>query len=143
MEPVYFNRNAKDKIMGFAASCERFAYKLQMLSADDKRNENNTLLKEIINDNGRNVMAEMSRALAAEDHEENDALFERREEILEEVEARLNYFKQTLNSDDYTVEELSGFSINLGLRHSALNALGQCHNAMQNIDWNNLKANKF
>ncbi|RLA73222.1 MAG: hypothetical protein DRG24_00820 [Epsilonproteobacteria bacterium] len=143
IDTSYFSSNSKEEIMAFALTCEKLAYKLQLLYADDKENENNTLLIQISAMKTENIMAEVAGSLTEDNTLLQSALFESKEAVIEQIEAKLNDLKQSIDPDDHTVQEISGFYVNLALRYSVWIALERSHNALQTIDWNNLKANKF
>jgi len=136
----YFNANSTKQIMTFVASCKRLTYTLQLLCDNDRQNEKNNLLKSVRNLQGHALMSEMMEALSDEKSQSSHEVFEGN---VEQIEAKINGFKEALNPEDFTMEELSGFYVNLGLRHHVWNALIQCHHSMQEVDWNNLKANRF
>lgn len=144
IDTAYFATNDKESIMAFANACETLAYRTKELYGDDRRNETNSLIRELREQNTHNIMAEMTGYLALSDHDpQMERRFRDKSELIVQVETRLDRLRERLDPTDYTAKEITGLYVNLDLRHTLWRSLLECHETMRHIDWDDLKGKRF
>ena len=92
----------------------------------------------------RNSLAEISAYMVEGlSDKQLETLFLGKESIIERVERQIEVVKESLNPDDYTMEEITAFYINIELRHSIWITLAKCHDLMKGADFMNLQKSRF
>lgn len=135
IDTVYFDRNKTENFVAFSNECEVLLNRFVLLK---ERKSSNELLKEF------KKFTEHSGFKEVIDSLERDGVDKSLDDkIFEQIEIKLNEFKNSLKFDKYGMEEVVEFYVNLGLYQSILHSVIRCHDKMGSIDWKNLKEKKF
>ena len=140
----YFDTTSKEQLLAFSDNCSIYATKLVLLTQYEQKLEKSHLHKKVKVMGERNSLAEISAYMVEGLNDKQlETLLLGKESTIERVERQIEVVKESLNPDDYTMEEITAFYINIELRHSIWITLAKCHDLMKGADFMNLQKSRF
>jgi uncharacterized membrane protein YccC len=138
-----FAPNTKEQLMAFAKASNLLATQVGYLIQFENNMKSNPLLAQTKREYSEQVLSRISSHIADLDNQELDAIFEKSEEMMRQVETHIDRAKQNVDPDAHSDEEVTDFYIDVDLRHSVWNTLKKCHNTFSKIDIHALQRNRF
>ena len=138
-----FAPNTKEQLMAFAKASTLLATRITYLVQFENKIKNNALLTHTKAEYSEQLLSRISNYIAELETSELDAIFEKSEEMMEQIELLIERSKQKLDPDVHNSNEITDFYIDVDLRHSVWNALKKCHNTFCKLDIHALQINRF
>ncbi|WP_394126510.1 FUSC family protein [Vibrio hepatarius] len=139
-----FSTTAPESIGAFNKSCEVLSNHINILVAAEKKLLSNPLIKQLRSKHTDSILPQMASALAAhQTSEQLNSVFEQYGQDYQSFESRLEDFFSELELSDYAYSEIASFYILLNLKRNVFEAMQQCKQTYEDIDWVNLRQKRF
>lgn len=139
-----FSNTTAESIGAFNKSCEVLSNHINILVAAEKKLLSNPLIKQLRSKHTDSILPQMAVALAAhQSSEQLDSVFEQYGQDYQSFESRLEDFFSELELSDYAYSEIASFYILLNLKRNVFEAMQQCKQTYEDIDWVNLRQKRF
>lgn len=139
-----FSNTTAESIGAFNKSCEVLSNHINILVAAEKKLLSNPLIKQLRSKHTDSILPQMAVALAArQSSEQLDSVFEQYGQDYQSFENRLEDFFSELELSDYAYSEIASFYILLNLKRNVFEAMQQCKQTYEDIDWVNLRQKRF
>jgi hypothetical protein len=139
-----FNKTPPEAISAFSKSCDALSNHINILVATEQKLTSNRLIKQLRNQHRDTILPLMANALASpKTTTELDSVFEQYSEAYQSFENKLEDFFSELDLSDYAYSEIAGFYILLNLKRNVFEAMTQCKQTYEGIDWVNLRQKRF
>ena len=144
IDTAYFNTTSKEQLMAFSEQCDQYSAKLLLLIEYEQKLEMRPLYTRVKAIGDRKHLAEISAyMIEASTAEELESIFLEEEKVMRRAEEEIEAVKASLNPNDYTMQEVSAFYININLRNSVWIALKKCRDGMLDVDFKSLQMSRF
>ncbi|MGR5133364.1 FUSC family protein [Vibrio alfacsensis] len=139
-----FNKTPPEAIGAFSKSCDALSNHINILVAAEQKLTSNRLIKQLRDQHRDTILPLMANALASpKTTTELDAVFEQYSEAYQSFENKLEDFFSELDLSDYAYSEIADFYILLNLKRNVFEAMTQCKQTHEGIDWVNLRQKRF
>jgi len=139
-----FSNTTAESIGAFNKSCEVLSNHINILVAAEKKLLSNPLIKQLRSKHTDSILPQMAVALAAhQSSEQLDSVFEQYGQDYQSFESGLEDFFSELELSDYAYSEIASFYILLNLKRNVFEAMQQCKQTYEDIDWVNLRQKRF
>ncbi|TFH93199.1 FUSC family protein [Vibrio ouci] len=139
-----FSNTTAESIGAFNKSCEVLSNHINILVAAEKKLLSNPLIKQLRSKHTDSILPQMAGALAAhQSSEQLSSVFEQYGQDYQSFENRLEDFFSELELSDYAYSEIASFYILLNLKRNVFEAMQQCKQTYEDIDWVNLRQKRF
>ncbi|HDM8201476.1 TPA: FUSC family protein [Vibrio harveyi] len=139
-----FDKTPPEAIGAFSKSCNALSNHVNILIAAEQKLLSNRLIKQLRSKHTDSILPLMAGALAS--HQTTDKLnsvFEQYSQDYQSFENKLEEFFSELDLSDYAYSEIAGFYILLNLKRNVFEAINQCKQTYEDIDWVNLRQKRF
>ncbi|HDM8144389.1 TPA: FUSC family protein [Vibrio harveyi] len=139
-----FDKTPPEAIGAFSKSCNALSNHVNILIAAEQKLLSNRLIKQLRSKHTDSILPLMAGALA--NHQTTDELnsvFEQYSQDYQSFENKLEEFFSELDLSDYAYSEIAGFYILLNLKRNVFEAINQCKQTYEDIDWVNLRQKRF
>lgn len=139
-----FDKTPPEAIGAFSKSCDALSNHVNILIAAEQKLLSNPLIKQLRNKHTDSILPLMAGALASHQAtDELDSVFEKYSQDYQSFENKLEDFFSELDLSDYAYSEIAGFYILLNLKRNVFEAINQCKQTYEDIDWVNLRQKRF
>ncbi|KIP77309.1 membrane protein [Vibrio harveyi] len=139
-----FDKTPPEAIGAFSKSCDTLSNHVNILMAAEQRLLSNPLIKQLRSKHTDSILPLMAGALASHQAtDELDSVFEKYSQDYQSFENKLEDFFSELDLSDYAYSEIAGFYILLNLKRNVFEAINQCKQTYEDIDWVNLRQKRF
>lgn len=139
-----FDKTPPEAIGAFTKSCDALSNHINILMATEQKLLSTPLIKQLRAKHTDSILPLMAGALA--NHQgthELDSVFEQYSLDYQSFENKLEDFFRELELSDYAYSEIAGFYILLNLKRNVFEAINQCKQTYEDIDWVNLRQKRF
>ncbi|EPV1122514.1 FUSC family protein [Vibrio harveyi] len=139
-----FDKTPPEAIGAFSKSCNALSNHVNILIAAEQKLLSNRLIKQIRSKHTDSILPLMAGALAShQTTDELNSVFEQYSQDYQSFENKLEEFFSELDLSDYAYSEIAGFYILLNLKRNVFEAINQCKQTYEDIDWVNLRQKRF
>ncbi|WP_045461102.1 FUSC family protein [Vibrio hyugaensis] len=139
-----FDKTTPEAIGAFSKSCDALSNHVNILIAAEQKLLSNPLIKQLRSKHTDSILPLMADALAShQPTTELDSVFEQYSQDYQSFENKLEDFFRELDLSDYAYSEIAGFYILLNLKRNVFEAINQCKQTYEDIDWVNLRQKRF
>ncbi|EKO3835476.1 FUSC family protein [Vibrio harveyi] len=139
-----FDKTPPEAIGAFSKSCNALSNHVNILIAAEQKLLSNRLIKQLRSKHTDSILPLMAGALAShQTTEELNSVFEQYSQDYQSFENKLEEFFSELDLSDYAYSEIAGFYILLNLKRNVFEAINQCKQTYEDIDWVNLRQKRF
>lgn len=139
-----FDKTPPEAIGAFNKSCDALSNHVNILIAAEQKLLSNPLIKQLRSKHTDSILPLMAGALAShQTTDELDSVFEQYSQDYQSFENKLEDFFSELDLSDYDYSEIAGFYILLNLKRNVFEAINQCKQTYEDIDWVNLRQKRF
>ncbi|MFH0273860.1 FUSC family protein [Vibrio jasicida] len=139
-----FEKTTPEAIGAFSKSCDALSNHVNILIAAEQKLLSNPLIKQLRSKHADSILPLMAGALAShQPTTELDTVFEQYSQDYQSFENKLEDFFSELDLSDYAYSEIAGFYILLNLKRNVFEAINQCKQTYEDIDWVNLRQKRF
>ncbi|CAH1586822.1 FUSC family protein [Vibrio rotiferianus] len=139
-----FDKTPPEAIGAFSKSCDALSNHVNILIAAEQKLLSNPLIKQLRSKHTDSILPLMAGALASHQAtDELDSVFEKYSQDYQSFENKLEDFFSELDLSDYAYSEIAGFYILLNLKRNVFEAINQCKQTYEDIDWVNLRQKRF
>ncbi|WP_050907238.1 FUSC family protein [Vibrio harveyi] len=139
-----FDKTPPEAIGAFSKSCNALSNHVNILIAAEQKLLSNRLIKQLRSKHTDSILPLMAGALAShQTTDELNSVFEQYSQDYQSFENKLEEFFSELDLSDYAYSEIAGFYILLNLKRNVFEAINQCKQAYEDIDWVNLRQKRF
>ncbi|MEZ8633374.1 FUSC family protein [Vibrio splendidus] len=139
-----FNKTTPEAIGAFSKSCDALSNHVNILIAAEQKLLSNPLIKQLRSKHADSILPLMAGSLAShQPTTELDTVFEQYSQDYQSFENKLEDFFSELDLSDYAYSEIAGFYILLNLKRNVFEAINQCKQTYEDIDWVNLRQKRF
>ncbi|MEQ3493337.1 FUSC family protein [Vibrio sp. SSH13-20] len=139
-----FDKTPPEAIGAFSKSCNALSNHVNILIAAEQKLLSNPLIKQLRSKHTDSILPLMAGALASHQAtDELDSVFEKYSQDYQSFENKLEEFFSELDLSDYAYSEIAGFYILLNLKRNVFEAINQCKQTYEDIDWVNLRQKRF
>ncbi|WP_259556013.1 FUSC family protein [Vibrio harveyi] len=139
-----FDKTPPEAIGAFSKSCNALSNHVNILIAAEQKLLSNPLIKQLRSKHTDSILPLMAGALASHQAtDELDSVFEKYSQDYQSFENKLEDFFSELDLSDYAYSEIAGFYILLNLKRNVFEAINQCKQTYEDIDWVNLRQKRF
>ncbi|HHB1594575.1 TPA: FUSC family protein [Vibrio campbellii] len=139
-----FDKTPPEAIGAFSKSCDALSNHVNILIAAEQKLLSNPLIKQLRSKHTDSILPLMAGALAShQTTDELDSVFEQYRQDYQSFENKLEDFFSELDLSDYAYSEIAGFYILLNLKRNVFEAINQCKQTYEDIDWVNLRQKRF
>ncbi len=140
----YFNRTTPEAIGAFSKACDVLCNHINVLMLAEKKLLANPLIKKLRQQHRESILPLMAEALANHQiNEDLNSVFKQYSQDYQSFEDKLEDFFSELDLSDYAYSEIAGFYILLNLKRNVFEAIKQCKQTYEDIDWVNLQQKRF
>ena len=144
IDDKYFDTANKEKLLAFSKECETFVYLLEMMHHRDIEMIDNPLIKSFKdNKNGDPLSDLLAQYATGKEVKDVDPFWRDKNEIVTQIEARLNTFLSNINPGQYSEKEIIEFYENISLRRNVWLSLFSCQKMMEELDFKVLERSRF
>ncbi|WP_253649958.1 FUSC family protein [Vibrio sp. Y29_XK_CS5] len=139
-----FDKTPPSAIGAFSKSCNALSNHVNILIAAEQKLLSNRLIKQLRSKHTDSILPLMAGALAShQTTDELNSVFEQYSQDYQSFENKLEEFFSELDLSDYAYSEIAGFYILLNLKRNVFEAINQCKQTYEDIDWVNLRQKRF
>ncbi|MCR9771290.1 FUSC family protein [Vibrio harveyi] len=139
-----FDKTPPEAIGAFSKSCNALSNHVNILIAAEQKLLSNRLIKQLRSKHTDSILPLMADALAShQTTDELNSVFEQYSQDYQSFENKLEEFFSELDLSDYAYSEIAGFYILLNLKRNVFEAINQCKQTYEDIDWVNLRQKRF
>lgn len=139
-----FDKTPPETIGAFSKSCNALSNHVNILIAAEQKLLSNRLIKQLRSKHTDSILPLMAGALAShQTTDELNSVFEQYSQDYQSFENKLEEFFSELDLSDYAYSEIAGFYILLNLKRNVFEAINQCKQTYEDIDWVNLRQKRF
>ncbi len=139
-----FDKTPPEAIGAFSKSCNALSNHVNILIAAEQKLLSNRLIKQLRSKHTDSILPLMAGALAShQTTDELNSVFEQYSRDYQSFENKLEEFFSELDLSDYAYSEIAGFYILLNLKRNVFEAINQCKQTYEDIDWVNLRQKRF
>ncbi|MGR2805355.1 FUSC family protein [Vibrio harveyi] len=139
-----FDKTPPEAIGAFSKSCNALSNHVNILIAAEQKLLSNRLIKQLRSKHTDSILPLMAGALAShQTTDELNSVFEQYSQDYQSFENKLEDFFSELDLSDYAYSEIAGFYILLNLKRNVFEAINQCKQTYEDIDWVNLRQKRF
>ncbi|EPP5331567.1 FUSC family protein [Vibrio harveyi] len=139
-----FDKTPPEAIGAFSKSCNALSNHVNILIAAEQKLLSNRLIKQLRSKHTDSILPLMAGALASHQTiDELNSVFEQYSQDYQSFENKLEEFFSELDLSDYAYSEIAGFYILLNLKRNVFEAINQCKQTYEDIDWVNLRQKRF
>ncbi|WP_274881523.1 FUSC family protein [Vibrio harveyi] len=139
-----FDKTPPEAIGAFSKSCKALSNHVNILIAAEQKLLSNRLIKQLRSKHTDSILPLMAGALAShQTTDELNSVFEQYSQDYQSFENKLEEFFSELDLSDYAYSEIAGFYILLNLKRNVFEAINQCKQTYEDIDWVNLRQKRF
>ncbi|HGY9569772.1 TPA: FUSC family protein [Vibrio harveyi] len=139
-----FDKTPPEAIGAFSKSCNALSNHVNILIAAEQKLLSNRLIKQLRSKPTDSILPLMAGALASrQTTDELNSVFEQYSQDYQSFENKLEDFFSELDLSDYAYSEIAGFYILLNLKRNVFEAINQCKQTYEDIDWVNLRQKRF
>ncbi|MGR5122512.1 FUSC family protein [Vibrio harveyi] len=139
-----FDKTPPEAIGAFSKSCNALSNHVNILIAAEQKLLSNRLIKQLRSKHTDSILPLMASALAShQTTDELNSVFEQYSQDYQSFENKLEEFFSELDLSDYAYSEIAGFYILLNLKRNVFEAINQCKQTYEDIDWVNLRQKRF
>ncbi|MGR5514846.1 FUSC family protein [Vibrio harveyi] len=139
-----FDKTPPEAIGAFSKSCNALSNHVNILIAAEQKLLSNRLIKQLRSKHTDSILPPMAGALAShQTTDELNSVFEQYSQDYQSFENKLEEFFSELDLSDYAYSEIAGFYILLNLKRNVFEAINQCKQTYEDIDWVNLRQKRF
>ncbi|ELI6424819.1 FUSC family protein [Vibrio harveyi] len=139
-----FDKTPPEAIGAFSKSCNALSNHVNILIAAEQKLLSNRLIKQLRSKHTDSILPLMAGALAShQTTDELNSVFEQYSQDYQSFENKLEEFFSELDLSDYAYSEIAGFYILLNLKRNVFEAINQCKQTYEDIDWVNLRQKRF
>ena len=139
-----FDKTPPEAIGAFSKSCDALSNHVNILIAAEQKLLSNRLIKQLRSKHTDSILPLMAGALAShQTTDELNSVFEQYSQDYQSFENKLEEFFSELDLSDYAYSEIAGFYILLNLKRNVFEAINQCKQTYEDIDWVNLRQKRF
>ncbi|MCQ9084129.1 FUSC family protein [Vibrio harveyi] len=139
-----FDKTPPEAIGAFSKSCNALSNHVNILIAAEQKLLSNQLIKQLRGKHTDSILPLMAGALAShQTTDELNSVFEQYSQDYQSFENKLEEFFSELDLSDYAYSEIAGFYILLNLKRNVFEAINQCKQTYEDIDWVNLRQKRF
>ncbi|EDP59657.1 FUSC family protein [Vibrio sp. AND4] len=139
-----FDKTPPEAVRAFSQSCDTLSNHVNILIAAEQKLLSNPLIKQLQSTHTDKILPQMASALASHEASETlDAVFGQLSRDYQSFENQLEGFFGQLDLSNYADSEIAGFYILLNLRRNVFEAINQCKQTYEDIDWVNLRQKRF
>ncbi|MGD1465186.1 FUSC family protein [Vibrio harveyi] len=139
-----FDKTPPEAIGAFSKSCDALSNHVNILIAAEQKLLSNRLIKQLRGKHTDSILPLMAGALAShQTTDELNSVFEQYSQDYQSFENKLEEFFSELDLSDYAYSEIAGFYILLNLKRNVFEAINQCKQTYEDIDWVNLRQKRF
>ncbi|MFV8403896.1 FUSC family protein [Vibrio harveyi] len=139
-----FDKTPPEAIGAFSKSCNALSNHVNILIAAEQKLLSNRLIKQLRSKHTDSILPLMAGALAShQTTDELNSVFEQYSQDYQSFENKLEEFFSELDLSDYSYSEIAGFYILLNLKRNVFEAINQCKQTYEDIDWVNLRQKRF
>ncbi|EMD1175440.1 FUSC family protein [Vibrio harveyi] len=139
-----FDKTPPEAIGAFSKSCNVLSNHVNILIAAEQKLLSNRLIKQLRSKHTDSILPLMAGALAShQTTDELNSVFEQYSQDYQSFENKLEEFFSELDLSDYAYSEIAGFYILLNLKRNVFEAINQCKQTYEDIDWVNLRQKRF
>ncbi|HDM8067559.1 FUSC family protein [Vibrio harveyi] len=139
-----FDKTPPEAIGAFSKSCNALSNHVNILIAAEQKLLSNRLIKQLRGKHTDSILPLMAGALAShQTTDELNSVFEQYSQDYQSFENKLEEFFSELDLSDYAYSEIAGFYILLNLKRNVFEAINQCKQTYEDIDWVNLRQKRF
>ncbi|WP_061007651.1 FUSC family protein [Vibrio sp. CUB2] len=139
-----FDKTPPEAIGAFSKSCNALSNHVNILIAAEQKLLSNRLIKQLRSKHTDSILPLMAAALAShQTTDELNSVFEQYSQDYQSFENKLEEFFSELDLSDYAYSEIAGFYILLNLKRNVFEAINQCKQTYEDIDWVNLRQKRF
>ncbi|WP_431787361.1 FUSC family protein [Vibrio harveyi] len=139
-----FDKTPPEVIGAFSKSCNALSNHVNILIAAEQKLLSNRLIKQLRSKHTDSILPLMAGALAShQTTDELNSVFEQYSQDYQSFENKLEEFFSELDLSDYAYSEIAGFYILLNLKRNVFEAINQCKQTYEDIDWVNLRQKRF
>ncbi|MGD1504337.1 FUSC family protein [Vibrio harveyi] len=139
-----FDKTPPEAIGAFSKSCNALSNHVNILIAAEQKLLSNRLIKQLRSKHTDSILPLMAGALAShQTTDELNSVFEQYSQDYQSFENKLEEFFSELDLSDYAYSEIAGFYILLNLKRNVFEAINQCKQTYEGIDWVNLRQKRF
>ncbi|MDA0131873.1 FUSC family protein [Vibrio harveyi] len=139
-----FDKTPPEAIGAFSKSCNALNNHVNILIAAEQKLLSNRLIKQLRSKHTDSILPLMAGALAShQTTDELNSVFEQYSQDYQSFENKLEEFFSELDLSDYAYSEIAGFYILLNLKRNVFEAINQCKQTYEDIDWVNLRQKRF
>ncbi|CAH1226327.1 conserved membrane hypothetical protein [Vibrio harveyi] len=139
-----FDKTPPEAIGAFSKSCNALSNHVNILIAAEQKLLSNRLIKQLRSKHTDSILPLMAGALAShQTTDELNSVFEQYSQDYQFFENKLEEFFSELDLSDYAYSEIAGFYILLNLKRNVFEAINQCKQTYEDIDWVNLRQKRF
>ncbi|ELH7810470.1 FUSC family protein [Vibrio harveyi] len=139
-----FDKTPPEAIGAFSKSCNALSNHVNILIAAEQKLLSNRLIKQLRSKHTDSILPLMAGALAShQTTDELNSVFDKYSQDYQSFENKLEDFFSELDLSDYAYSEIAGFYILLNLKRNVFEAINQCKQTYEDIDWVNLRQKRF
>ncbi|MHA2796683.1 FUSC family protein [Vibrio harveyi] len=139
-----FDKTPPETIGAFSKSCNALSNHVNILIAAEQKLLSNRLINQLRSKHTDSILPLMAGALAShQTTDELNSVFEQYSQDYQSFENKLEEFFSELDLSDYAYSEIAGFYILLNLKRNVFEAINQCKQTYEDIDWVNLRQKRF
>ncbi|EKO3784456.1 FUSC family protein [Vibrio harveyi] len=139
-----FDKTPPEAIGAFSKSCNALSNHVNILIAAEQKLLSNRLIKQLRSKHTDSILPLMAGALAShQTTDELNSVFEQYSQDYQSFENKLEEFFSELDLSDYAYSEIADFYILLNLKRNVFEAINQCKQTYEDIDWVNLRQKRF
>ncbi|EKO3862292.1 FUSC family protein [Vibrio harveyi] len=139
-----FDKTPPEAIGAFSKSCNALSNHVNILIAAEQKLLSNRLINQLRSKHTDSILPLMAGALAShQTTDELNSVFEQYSQDYQSFENKLEEFFSELDLSDYAYSEIAGFYILLNLKRNVFEAINQCKQTYEDIDWVNLRQKRF
>ncbi|WP_199450262.1 FUSC family protein [Vibrio harveyi] len=139
-----FDKTPPEAIGAFSKSCNALSNHVNILIAAEQKLLSNRLINQLRGKHTDSILPLMAGALAShQTTDELNSVFEQYSQDYQSFENKLEEFFSELDLSDYAYSEIAGFYILLNLKRNVFEAINQCKQTYEDIDWVNLRQKRF
>lgn len=142
IDSVYFPANPTQLVHHLNQACELLHGQIEVMAMRRREFAGNRLIEASYSPSSPKLLVDLCDSMATADQQEN-AVFNRVESALVEVNEKLNALRQEQELQKYERQELAQFFIYLNLQQSILSSIRACYDARRKLDWDQLAETRF
>ncbi len=140
----YFDQTTPEAVGAFSKACDVLCNHINVLMIAEKKLLANPLINKLRRQHRDAILPLMAGALASHQRTEQlDTVFEQYSQDYQSFEDKLEDFFSELDLSDYGYSEIAGFYILLNLKRNVFEAIKQCKQTYEDVDWVNLQQKRF